>query len=81
MPAGHTPGPRQEAGSGGALGQGRVNGAGGVRQSLQGGRRPGRQGQHLLMPRRVTQGDTHRRPTGREAAGDSYLLLGFSLLY
>ena len=29
MPAGHTPGPRQEAGSGGALGQGRVNWGGG----------------------------------------------------
>ena len=58
MPVGHAPGPRQDAGSRGALGQGRVNG--GVRQSLQGGRRPGRQGQHLLMPRRVTQGDTQQ---------------------
>lgn len=44
---------------GGSPGKG--EGGRGVGQSLLGGRRPGRQGQHLLMPRRATQGDTHSR--------------------
>ena len=57
--------PRPKAGSGRGWGEpwGREGGRG-VGQSLLGGRRPGRQGQHLLMPRRVTQGDTQQAHGG-----------------